>query len=167
MTWLSPYRRAANFGVSARGPNAFKRTRGFHWEGLNQTVSFTQFRRSPQKLHKFPTARMMFGRFGWRSQAPLPVGFTIPFRSMRGSVAPNWCTGERGEPVRGSQFCEPPLTCECLRQKVASLLQKVASEDDDLLLGGVLLALFCHTFSPYYLGGERFSPFPAEAGYLF
>src|SRR5439155_18869398 len=48
-----------------------------------------------------------------------------------------------------------------------NLLQKVASEDDDLLFRGALLTLFCHTFSPYYLGGERFSPFPAEAGYLF
>src|SRR5437588_7603172 len=101
--------------------------------------------------------------------------FSARIRSLSASPAAgargdDWTEGRllrsRINPFAKVQHCR--LQVEILTEiRNPNLLQKVASQDDDLLLGGVLLALFCHTFSPYYLGGERFSPFPAEAGYLF
>src|SRR5437773_554331 len=101
--------------------------------------------------------------------------FSARIRSLSASPAAgargdDWTEGRllrsRINPFAKVQHCR--LQVEILTEiRNPNLLQKVAPEDDDLPFRGAVLTLFSHTFSPYYLSGERFFPFPAEAGHLF
>src|SRR5207237_8386931 len=100
--------------------------------------------------------------------------FSARIRSVSASPAAGargdgWTEGRllrsRINPFANVKHCR--LQVELLTEiRNPNLLQKVAPEDDDLPFRGAVLTLFSHTFSPYYLSGERFFPFPAEAGTL-
>src|SRR5437879_13071812 len=120
-------------------------------------------------------ASRMLVPFGANLRAQSNGLFSARIRSVSASPAAGargdgWTEGRllrsRINPFANVKHCR--LQVELLTEiRNPNLLQKVAPEDDDLLFRGAVLTLFSHTFSPYYLSGERFVPFPAEAGHLF